>query len=224
MIIGVIGCFGKMGEILCELILKESHTLVKVDPKGREHAYTFENAPTADVWIDFSSAQCCDQVCMLALRDQTPLVLATTGYSSENLKLIQDTSLVLPVFQSANYSLGIYRMRKLLELAMTLSQDEADIELIDVHHKLKKDAPSGTALELSKILSQDHSIPIHSLRMGSVVGDHTALFAYDQEVIEITHRAQSKVIFAQGALKAATYLTQQKPGLYSMDDLFKGEK
>lgn len=223
MIIGVIGAFGKMGRLVVDQIQAAGHIAMPLDPKGREGAQSFATASVADVWIDFSFASTCEEVIALIRRQHKPLVMATTGHSPLQRQALIDLSQVVPVFISANFSMGIHRMRKLLELAVQLSQDEADIEIIDVHHQLKKDAPSGTALELSKTLSSKRSIPIHSLRIGSVVGDHTVIFGYDQETLEITHRAQSKTIFAKGALKAALYLSHQGPGLYTMDDLFKGE-
>lgn len=217
--IGIIGCLGTMGKHMMDLGAKEGHLMFGIDPRGRAK-YSFESSLDLDVLIDFSHADVLAQSLSYANKHQTPLVIASTGLSVLQEESIVSLSKNLPIFVSANFSLGIYRLKKLIQYAQQISVN-ASLEIIDVHHIHKKDAPSGTAKELLKVLGKD--IPIHSFREGEVVGEHTVLFRFENESIELKHSAHSKLIFAQGALKAAQFLTLQKPGYYSMDDLFKGD-
>jgi 4-hydroxy-tetrahydrodipicolinate reductase len=171
-----------------------------------------------------------------ATENHVPLVLATTGYTFAQEEDIIAASRHLPIFRSANLSFGVLIMRKLLALATPYLED-FDIELIEAHHNQKADAPSGTAKLLVKtineslpvsrtvVLGHGHGkrnpdvIGVHAVRAGSIAGDHTVLFASEAESIEISHRAFSKEVFAQGALRAAAFIASQSVGLYSMDDL-----
>lgn len=216
----VIGSCGHMGDLLMKLGHSKGHEMQGIDPKDRNCALSFNDSFEGDVIIDFSSASVLSKTLEFALKNKKPLVIAVTGYDSSIKTKIEEASKHIPIFVSANFSLGIYRLKKLIKLAQDLS-DDVDIEIIDTHHHRKMDAPSGTSKELANVLGKD--IPTHSLRMGTVVGDHSVIFAYNQERIEITHRAQSREVFAEGALNAAVFLSKQSPAQYSMDDLFKGE-
>lgn len=215
----VIGSFGHMGQLVTHIGQNKGYEMVGIDPNDPQ-SLSFEGSFDGDVIIDFSSAKVLDKTIDFANRLHIPLVVAVTGYEEKTKAKLEEASRKIPVFISANFSLGVHRLKKLIQYAQALS-DKVDIEIIDVHHNRKVDAPSGTAKELAEVLGGN--IPTSSLRIGTVVGDHTVVFGYDQERIEITHRAQSREIFAHGALNAAVFLSQQKAGRYGMDDLFKGE-
>ena len=168
------------------------------------------------------------------------LVIATTGYSVDQEAQIGDAAKRIPIFKSANYSYGIVVLRKLLAEAVKHLDVDFDIEVIEAHHHHKKDAPSGTAKLLVETIQKagtlphpvalghptdearhPHSIGVHAIRGGSIVGDHTILFAGAQERITLSHHAESRAVFAHGAIKAAHFIVKQHPGLYTMDDLVK---
>ncbi len=214
----VVGSNGHMGTIVRNIGTSKGYEMVGIDQSNSE--LDFNSDFDGDAIIDFSTASIMDKTIDFALRNKKPLVVAATGYDERIKQRLEDASKEIPVFVSANFSLGVHRLKKLIKYAQELS-DTVDIEIIDIHHNRKKDAPSGTAKELATVLGGD--IPTSSLRLGTVVGDHSVIFGYDQERIEITHKAQSREIFAHGALNAAAFLAAQKPGYYGMDDLFKGE-
>ncbi len=192
-----------------------------------------------DVIVDFSHPSALGKTAALALRSGKPVVLATTGYSGEDEKTISGLAGRVAVFRSANMSLGINALVSVLpEFARILGG--YDIEITEAHHRMKKDAPSGTALMLEKAVEKglDYEpglkfgrsgqdprvkgeIGIHAVRGGTIVGEHTVLFAGEDEMIEIKHTALSRKILADGALKAAAFIAGKKPGLYSMQDLVK---
>ncbi len=239
----ITGIMGKMGQLLAQQVLDNPQwtLLGGIDVKGRQCAgvttYTsLDNAPLADVIIDFSYPQQLDSLLKFALKHQIPLVLATTGYTPAQEEDIILASRQLPIFRSANFSFGVLIMRKLLALATPYLKD-FDIELVEAHHNKKADAPSGTAKLLVKTINESlpvsrdvvlghgqgkrnpNTIGVHAIRAGAIAGDHTVLYASEAESIEISHRAFSKEVFAQGALRAATFIVSQSVGLYSMDDL-----
>ncbi len=240
----ITGILGKMGRLVSDQVLSNPQlTLIGgVDTKGRscsdfEVYASLEDAPLADVIIDFSFPDQLKSLLSYAVNHHIPLVLATTGYTPKQEQSIFDASVNLPIFRSANFSYGVLIMRKLLTLATAHLSEGFDIELVEAHHNQKADAPSGTAKLLVKtinetlpsprdvVLSHEHgkrnpnTIGVHALRAGAIAGDHTVLYASDSESIEISHRAFSKEVFAQGALRAATFITNKSNGLYSMDDL-----
>ncbi|MFH1227483.1 MAG: 4-hydroxy-tetrahydrodipicolinate reductase [Planctomycetota bacterium] len=175
----------------------------------------------ADVAIDFSlpnGTMACLKSC---LKHRIPLVIGTTGFDKSQLNQIRKASRTIPCFLSPNMSLGANLLFKLgAQAARTLGPDY-DAEIIETHHRFKKDAPSGTAKRLSESVSEvsKKNIPIHSLRIGDVVGDHTVVFSNLGERIELTHRVNNRDIFARGAIYAAKFLAAAKPGLYSMADI-----
>ncbi|MCR5694989.1 MAG: 4-hydroxy-tetrahydrodipicolinate reductase [Clostridia bacterium] len=194
-----------------------------------------------DVIIDFSHFSAVPALLKFALKRSIPVVLCTTGLPEETKKLAEEASRKIGVFSSANMSLGVYVLRKLAKDAAILLGEDFDIEIVEKHHNNKLDAPSGTALAIADTLNDArngsleytydrHSrrakrnkseVGISSVRGGNIVGDHEVIFAGRNEVIELTHRAQSREVFADGALKAAVFMAGRPAGKYDMEDLFK---
>ncbi len=192
----------------------------------------------ADVIIDFSHHSATKSLTEYAVKTGTPLVLATTGQTEEELALIKAASEKIPVFFSANYSLGVALLCELAVQAASLYPD-ADIEIVEKHHNRKVDAPSGTALmladrivearpEANKVLGRSghgkrekHDIGIHAVRMGNVVGEHEVFIATDTETITLKHEAHSRSLFAEGAVVAAAFLVGKDAGMYTMRDMVK---
>ena len=192
------------------------------------------------VIVDFSQPEALTSLLAYAVKNHLPVVLATTGYSDEQIAQIETASHTLPIFRSANMSLGINVLLELVRTASAVLGDDYDIEIVERHHNKKLDAPSGTALMIADAAAQavgheteyayerqsvrrprdKREIGISSVRGGTIVGDHTILFAGRDEVIEISHHAASREIFANGALRAAKFLaTVTQPGCYNMKDL-----
>jgi len=191
-----------------------------------------------DVAIDFTHAEATELICATAVKRNVPLVIGTTGHSSEQRGLIEDAAKNLPVIYSPNFSVGVNALFGLTRKAAELLGDDFDLEVVEMHHRLKKDAPSGTAKRLTEILMDarnidnvrhgrdgnvgeraDTEIGVHAVRGGDVVGDHTVIFAGTGERLELTHRATSRQTFAHGALLAARWIIGKPAGLYSMQDV-----
>jgi 4-hydroxy-tetrahydrodipicolinate reductase len=176
-----------------------------------------------DVAIDFSQADAITEVCRAALRHRTPLVVGTTGHSQEQRAIIEDTARSVAIVFASNFSIGVNVLFWLTRNAAELLGGDFDAEIVETHHKTKKDAPSGTAKTLAQVLKAakktQSEIPIQSVREGDVVGEHTVIFRGPGERLELTHRAASREIFARGALRAAKWIINQPPGLYSMQDV-----
>jgi 4-hydroxy-tetrahydrodipicolinate reductase len=170
-----------------------------------------------DVIIDFSHPNALKALLGFGILHQTPIVVATTGLGPEEHRILQEAAELIPIFQSANMSLGINMLCKVLETLTPALEPEFDIEIIEKHHKHKKDAPSGTTFLLIDAIG--HSCPTHSIRSGTIPGEHTVIYSGPDEVLEFTHTAYSPEIFARGALSAARFLLKQKPGLYNMKNL-----
>jgi 4-hydroxy-tetrahydrodipicolinate reductase len=176
----------------------------------------------ADVAIDFSNADAIGEICRAAEQARQPLVIGTTGHSSTQRELIEKTARALPIVFASNFSVGVNALFALTRKSAEIVRD-FDVEIIETHHKMKKDAPSGTAKTLAEILktsrNADDQIPIQSIREGEVVGEHSVIFSGPGERLELTHRAASREIFARGALRAAQWVLGKPPGLYSMQDV-----
>lgn len=245
------GANGKMGQVITRLAAESddveivSGVDINDSIKNSYPVYksVFEVTQSADVIIDFSHPMCLEPLLDYACEKKIPAVIATTGLSDNQKKLIKKASEHTAVFFSANMSLGINLITDLAKRAAKLLEDDFDIEIVERHHRQKIDAPSGTALaiadEISDVLSQTpvyiydrHSqrkkrgkaeIGLHSVRGGTIVGDHEIIFAGTDEVIEISHHAASKEVFAVGAIRAAKFLYEKKNknanGLYNMNDL-----
>lgn len=233
--------YGAMNQRVARLAEEQGHEIVGVivpDPEGNYPYPTFEHisdVQNADAAIDFSNPEL-----LLPLLDETfelPIVVATTGEKEKIIAKLKSLSDRMPVFFSANMSYGIHVMTKLLEVAVPLLQGY-DIELIEAHHNKKVDAPSGTLIKLLDVIKevkenvnpvydrsktnerrQPDDIGISAVRGGTIVGEHEVLFAGVDETIELTHRAQSKDIFANGAIKAAERLVSKPNGYYTFDNL-----
>ena len=189
----------------------------------------------ADVIVDFSRPEILPTLLAYAKARHLPVVLASTGYNEEDLAAIAEAAKEIPVFRSANMSLGVYVLKTLAHQAAQLLPG-FDIEIIEKHHNQKIDAPSGTALMLYDAVSHSDTIPVfgrngrtqkrekreigvHAIRGGTVPGEHEVGFYGPSEVVTLSHFAQDRSIFARGALKAARFIAKQAPGEYSMDDL-----
>lgn len=195
----------------------------------------------ADVLIDFSSHSATRGIAGVCAELGKAMVIGTTGHSPEDRAEIVRLSSRVPIVLSSNFSLGVNALFWLTRKAAEILGPGFDLEIVELHHRLKRDAPSGTARTLAEILAQvrgeqleqvarygrsgivgertQPEIGIHSLRGGDVVGDHTVLFAGPGERLELTHKAASRETFAQGALRAAAWVVQQPPGLYAMHDV-----
>ena len=194
-----------------------------------------------DVIIDFSHPSMTDKILDYASENSIPAVICTTGLTGEQVSHVKTASEKTAIFYSANMSLGINLLIDLVQRAAKVLEDKFDIEIIEKHHNQKLDAPSGTALAIADAISEAVSyeteytydrhnvrkkrdkeeIGIHSMRGGTIVGEHSVIFAGTDEVVEIKHTATSKEVFAVGAVKAAAFLAGAKPGIYSMKDLIK---
>ena len=193
-------------------------------------------AQTGDVIIDFSSHLATADICAYAVRTKTPIVICTTGHTEEELAAIHEAAKTVPVFFSANMSLGVALLCELARQAAALYPD-ADIEIVETHHNRKLDAPSGTALMIADRIREvrndasyklgraghekreKEEIGIHAVRLGNVVGQHEVRIGTDTETITLKHEAHDRSLFAEGAVVAASYLVGQSAGLYGMRDM-----
>lgn len=240
------GCNGKMGQEVIKSVQKTEDMEVfcgvdRIDD-GDNFFPVFTNindiTKKTDIIIDFSVPQASFLILEYAKTNNIPIVIATTGFSDEELKKIKEYSKIIPIFQSYNMSYSINVMKKIVsEVACLLSG--TDIEIIETHHRRKIDSPSGTALMLANSINnalnnemeyeynrhskrekrKDNEIGIHSIRGGTESGKHTVMFLGENETFEITHNVTSRSIFADGAVKAAKFLINQENGFYNMDNI-----
>ena len=174
------------------------------------------------VAIDFSAAGAVEEICSLAAQHKRPLVIGTTGHSAEQKSFIQSTARSIPIVFASNFSVGVNTLFWLTGKAAKLLGKNFRAEIVETHHVMKKDAPSGTAKTLAEILKAEQKepeIPVRSIREGEVVGEHTVIFYGPGERLELIHRAQSRETFATGALAAAKWVVSKPAGLYSMQDV-----
>lgn len=245
------GCNGKMGQVIAGLMKEDKElTLVAgIDPyTGIENPFPVfkdikECTVEADVIIDFASAAAVDGLLDYCVEKNVPCVLCTTGLSEESLGKVHEASKRVAILKSANMSLGINTLLKLLkDAAHVLAPAGFDMEIVEKHHNLKVDAPSGTALALADSINEEfdneyeyvydrskkrekrHSkeIGIMAVRGGTIVGDHDVIFAGTDEVITFSHTAYSKAVFGKGAIQAAKYLAGKPAGLYNMSHVISG--
>ena len=247
------GCCGHMGRVVADICANDPDTEIAagIDLLAQPmEGFPVFSTPAAchveaDAVIDFSHPAALGPLLEFCVGRKLPAVLATTGYSDEQLDQIGQAAHSIPLFRSANMSLGVNVLMDLVRRAASLLGGDFDVEIEERHHRRKLDAPSGTALMLADAAASTlpyqpdyiydrHSvrkprdkqeIGISSLRGGTIVGDHTVVFAGRDEVIEISHRAASREVFAAGAVKAAKFLAGvNAPGLYAMSHLIAGEK
>ena len=244
------GANGAMGKVVADLISADPDMEVVVGVDSRadmDAAFPIMDSinkvnVAADVVIDFSSVEAADTLLDFIEQKKIPAVICTTGLSEAQIDRINELSSVSPILRSANMSLGINILSKVLaEVAPTLKKAGFDIEIVEAHHRRKKDAPSGTALMLEKAVEESigqalekvfqregqnrprekDEIGMSSVRGGTIPGVHEVLFAGEDEVIKLEHTAYSRKIFAKGALSAAFFLLKQKPGRYTMGDVLR---
>ena len=244
------GCSGHMGRVVESICTADPAVQVAAgfDVLGSsDREFPVYSSPSlftgeADAVIDFSSPAALDGLLDFARRTGTPLVLATTGYTPEQVAQIGAAALEVPIFRSANMSLGINVLLELVKKAASVLGDSYDIEIVERHHRRKVDAPSGTALMIAdaaasacghetEYVFERHSvrqprdkkeIGISAVRGGTIVGEHEIIFAGHDEIMEIRHTALSREIFAQGAVEAAKFMAGVKaPGLYDMSSLIR---
>ena len=213
--LAIVGAAGRMGKMLCALA--EGTELEVVSKVDVAEGYDKTWSDDVEGVIDFSYHTAVPAAVTKAAEKGLAYVIGTTGLTADEQKAVDAAAKKIPVVQSGNYSLGVNLLLGLVERAAKVLGPDYDIEITEMHHKWKKDAPSGTAIMLAKAAGCDK--PIHSLRGGSVVGDHTVMFAGDVERVELTHKAQGREAFAAGALRALEWAAGRKPGLYSMRDV-----
>lgn len=241
------GCNGKMGQVISRLAAEDEdveivcgvdiNTDVKNDYPVVSSIAEFDD--DADVVIDFSHPSCLGNILEYCKKTKTPVILATTGFSPEDKAAFTAAAEEIPVFFSANMSLGINLLISLAKQAAKLLEGNFDIEIVERHHNKKIDAPSGTALAIADAIDETLSYPaeyvydrhnvrrqrkateigISAVRGGTIVGDHEIIFAGNDEVIELSHHAASKEVFAVGAIKAAKFMKNKPAGMYDMNML-----
>ena len=244
------GAFGKMGKTVTEYAEnnKRLKIVCGVDNGEGIHKYPVyrsfgEVTIKPQVIIDFSHISVLDSLLEFALKNNIAVVLATTGYSNEQIEAIKEASKSIPVFFTANMSLGVNLLSALAKKAVGILGDDFDIEIVEKHHNLKLDAPSGTAIMLANAINDacddryryeydrhskrqkrdKNEIGIHSIRGGTIVGEHDVIFAGNDEIVTLSHTATSKGIFATGALKAAEFIATMPAGLYDMSSMLSFE-
>lgn len=237
--IAIVGAAGRMGRKLIELAQDaQLEVAYKVDvAEGYDRAWGAD----CEGVVDFSYHAGVPAFVAKAAEEGIPYVIGTTGLTAEEQKAVDAAARKIPVLQSGNYSLGVNLLLELVKKAATVLGPQYDVEVVEMHHRHKKDAPSGTALMLAKSVAEGRGvsldekavygrrgdigerpvgeIAIHALRGGSVVGDHTVMFAGDLERVEITHKAQDRAAFAAGALQALKWAKGRRPGIYTMRDV-----
>ena len=242
------GCNGHMGQVISDIVEKDPDAEIvagiDIADQGKNSYPVFTDIDAcqveADAIIDFSSAKATDKLLEYSAARQIPVVLCSTGLSQEQLAKVEETSRKVAVLKSANMSLGINTLLKLVQdAARVLAAAGFDMEIVEKHHRLKLDAPSGTALALADSINEamdnqyhyvydrsqkrekrdDKEIGISAVRGGTIVGEHEIIFAGQDEVIEFKHTAYSKAIFGKGAVEAAKFLAGKPAGRYDMSDV-----
>ncbi len=243
------GANGKMGRVITRLASEDKDCKivagVDISDFGENDYPVFKNFADinvdADVIVDFSHPSVLSGLLEYAKAKKIPVIIATTGLTDEQRNSLVEISKEIPVFFSANMSLGINLIIALAKKATAILEGNFDIEIIEKHHNQKIDAPSGTALAIADAISdtlsnapeyvydrhsvrkkrEEREIGIHSIRGGSIVGEHQVIFAGQDETIELNHQATSKEVFAVGSIKAAKFMNGKPKGFYTMDDLIE---
>ena len=232
--IGIIGSEGRMGVALAAAISEAGQRSCGIDRGGN----VLRLASDADVLVDFSSPAALEATLDACVAAKTPIIIGTTGLEERHHYLIDDAAKDIAVLQTGNTSLGVTLLAHLVREAATRLGADWDIEVVEMHHRMKVDAPSGTALLLGQAAAQGRGINLDtcsergrdgltgarghgkigfaSLRGGTVAGDHDVIFAGPEEIITLSHRAENRMIFARGAVRAALWLMNQKPDRYTM--------
>lgn len=246
------GCNGKMGQVISNLAALDSEVKIVAGVDARDDGHNSypvyadldDCLEEADCLIDFSVASIVDHMLDYCMKKQLPCVVCTTGLSEAQLLKLKETSGKIAVLKSANMSLGINLLLKLVkDAAEVLAKAGFDMEIVEKHHNLKVDAPSGTALALADSINEEFDneytyvydrstrrekrpvkeIGISAVRGGSIVGDHDVIFAGTDEVVTFSHTAYSKAVFGKGALQAAKFLAGRPAGFYNMGDVINAQ-
>jgi 4-hydroxy-tetrahydrodipicolinate reductase len=243
------GCSGKMGGVVTEVSksFPNIEIIAGIDKYKNENLnYKIFSSPKEvdieyDVLLDFSRPEALKGLLDLSIKNNKPLIICSTGFNEKDLSLIEENSKFIPIFRSANMSLGVNLINSILRKIVPNLYNDYDIEIIEKHHNQKVDSPSGTAILLANTIKdsipkdtkfiygrsgkskrEKEEIGIHAIRGGSIVGDHDVIFAGIGEVIEISHKALSRDVFALGAIKACEYMSNiTTAGLYNMDNILK---
>ena len=215
----LIGAAGRMGKTVLDLAQSDR----EIEIAGQcDLGDSIEPAmKNCDVGIDFSHAGSIDEICRAVSQHGKPLVIGTTGHSQQQRETIEGTAHSVPIVLASNFSVGVNVLFWLTQKAAGFLGPDFNPKIIETHHTMKKDAPSGTAKTLAEILKQvrNSKIPIQSNREEDVVGEHTVIFSGPGESLELTHRAANRGIFAAGALRAAKWIINKPPGVYSMQNV-----
>lgn len=236
--IGIIGSKGRMGQALVDAIAQAGHELAGGVDKGDDIGPLLA---VSDVLVDFSSPHALELTLDACIAANKPIVIGTTGLEERHHYLIDDAAADIAILQTGNTSLGVTMLAALVHEAAARLGDDWDIEIVEMHHRMKVDAPSGTAMLLGEAAAKGRhlelasnsergrdgitgarktgAIGFASLRGGTVAGDHSVMFAGNEESITLSHRAENRAIFARGAVKAALWLAQQTPGRFTMPDV-----
>ena len=260
--VGVIGAGGRMGRMLIEAVQdnpqttlnaaieRQGSSLVGADAGevaaiGRLEVQIVDDLKAVindiDVLIDFSLPDATEQNMQICAANKVAMVIGTTGFNEQQEQVLKEASKQIAIVYAGNYSTGVNLSLKLLAMAAKAFGSDADVEVIEAHHKHKIDAPSGTAYMMAEAVAEARgqnlkdvaiygregqtgereagSIGIHAIRGGEIIGDHTVMFIADGEVVEITHRARARMTFAAGAVRAATWVIKQEVGQYNMQDV-----
>ena len=260
--VGVIGAGGRMGRMLIEAVQDNAQTTLnaaierqgsslvgadagEVAAIGRLNVQIVDDLKAVindiDVLIDFSLPDATEQNMQICAANKVAMVIGTTGFNEQQEQVLKEASKQIAIVYAGNYSTGVNLSLKLLAMAAKAFGNDADVEVIEAHHKHKIDAPSGTAYMMAEAVAEARgqnlkdvaiygregqtgereagSIGIHAIRGGEIIGDHTVMFIADGEVVEITHRARARMTFAAGAVRAATWVIKQEVGQYNMQDV-----
>ncbi len=247
--IAITGANGKMGRVIASLVAQrdDCQVVAGIDLNDTQNGqfpivkYPAELAEKPDVIIDFSHPSALPDLLSYCTINNVPLVAATTGYTADEIATIKKTAEQIPIFFTFNMSLGINLLVELGKRAVNVLGGQYDIEIVEKHHNLKKDAPSGTAIMIAEALNGEldnkmkyvydrhnvrkareaDEIGMHAIRGGTIVGEHDIIFAGHDEVITLSHSAGSKEVFANGSINAAIFLSGRESGLYDMSDLLQ---
>ena len=235
--IALIGAKGRMGQTIAALAAETGVVITAALDQGDDLAAGIQKA---DAVIDFSFHKTTAEVIHFAVSARKPLVIGTTGHSTEDKATLIKEAAKIPTVWAGNYSVGVNLLFALTRRAASVLGADYDAEVVEMHHRFKKDAPSGTAARLLEIILEERKLTanalrhgrkgitgertstevgIHALRGGDVIGDHTVMFAALGERIELTHKASDRAIFARGALRAAQWIVSRQPGVYDMQDV-----
>lgn len=228
----LVGHKGRMGREITKILQEDSDLSLHVGIDQQNRDKVLELSEGADLVIDFSSPDALENTLEISQNRSIPLVLGTTGFSEIQLNLLEDVAKEVPIVYAANYSVGVNLLLKVLEFIAPILPAGFDVDILESHHRFKKDYPSGTAIEMARAVSdlsqelqpprgnRKEAVYFSSLRRGGVMGEHQVILSSVSEEIFLGHRATSRSVFAQGAIAAAKWLTKQKAGkLYKMRDV-----